>query len=64
MASLKKPLGLQEGSFPHYKLLVSRLPRAVGAATTALVRDQTATPRVTTIPPLPPLLHTQPRWLD
>ena len=64
MASLKKPLGLQEGNFPHYKSQDSRVLKAVVAATTALVQDQTATLRVTTIPPLPLPLHTRPRWLD
>lgn len=64
MAFLKRPLGLQEGNFPRYKLPDSRVLKAVVAAMTALVQDQTAIPRATTIPPLPLLLHTRPHWLD
>jgi hypothetical protein len=63
MASLKKPLGLQEGNFPHYKSLDFRLLRVVVvAAMTVLVRGPTATLQATIILHLPPLLHTRPHW--
>jgi hypothetical protein len=64
MAYLKKPLGLQEGNSPHYKLLDFRLLRVVVAATTVLVRDPTATLQATIILHPPPLLRTRPHWQD
>jgi hypothetical protein len=64
MVFLRKSLGPQEGNFPHYKLLDSRLDKVVVVVvvTTVLVQDLTVTLRATIILPLPLLLRTRHHW--